>query len=755
MRKICLNGKWEFAFSKEPASELSPEDISWLPARVPGNVILDLQKNVIIPDPFFGLNTEKSRKYESYHFWYKRTFKVPKSFSGKRIELFLEGIDTFACIFLNGEKIGHTNNMLIPFSFDITERIDPGKENTILISLESPLNAVKDKNCSRAFASYDTLERLWARRPAHTYGWDITPRLVGAGIWKPIYLISHSPYEIKDIFIRTIEVQKEKALLWFRIEFDFPDEKHEELKVRIEGECDSSVFSKEEKVYGTTKDLTVEVEMPNLWWPYNLGRPNLYGIKVSFIKREEIIDEKSLNFGIRKIKLLQESQKDEGKSFIFQINGVKTFLLGTNWGPLDALHSRDKNRIPNVLKLVKEMNCNTVRVWGGGVYGDDMFYEICDQEGIMIWQDFAYACAVYPQKEEFLKIVKEEAIRVVKRLRNHCSLILWCGDNEVDWAYTGWYGMKINPLGNKINRIVLKEVCQLYDNSRPYWPSSPSSFSSPTKPNSSLEGDAHLWEHGTYFKDRFYSQDRSRFISEIGHLSCPNISSIRKFLPEDKIWPIDEEWWKHHFGTHKNPPFYPKRRELMEKAIECFFGEVPNNIEDYILASQVVQAEALKFWIERLRQRKWFCSGILWWNIIDCWPQFSDSIVDYYFKKKLAYDYIKKSQHPVLSCLGEPEDGKISLFLINDTLEDVKINWKIRVAWPERNLLLTGKSVLKPNQIIRSSRISADNLPKQSLLLIEYCYDSQKLCNHYLYCRPPFELSTYKKILKMIISKVS
>lgn len=750
MKKISLDGEWELAFSPEPASEFPPEDITWLPAKVPGNVLLDLKQAEIIPAPLFGLNTEKIRKYDFYHFWYKKKFKVPKNFMQETIELLFEGIDTFATTFLNGENIGCSDNMLVPFSFDITERIKPGEENDLLISLKSPLSAVKDKDYSGAFASFDTLERLWARRPAHSYGWDIAPRLVGAGIWRSVYLISHSLYEIKDIFIRTLEVQKKKAFLSFRINLNLPDEEPKDLRIKVEGNCSNSDFLKEEEVYFTTKDVTLEVKNPKLWWPYNLGRPNLYRIKISLIRGEKVIDEKRLDFGIRKIELLQELQEDGGKSFTFKINGVKTFILGTNWVPADAIHSRDKERTPEILKLAKEVNCNALRIWGGGVYEDDTFYEICDREGIMVWQDFAYACAIYPQKEEFLRMAREEAIKVVKRLRNHPSLILWCGDNEIDGAYTGWYKEKINPLENKINRIVLKEVCQIYDNSRPYWPSSPSSPSNPTEPNSPLEGDNHLWSHGTYFKDKFYCEDRSRFISEIGHLSCLSLSSIRRFLPEDKIWPVDEEYWSHHFGSHKNPPFQPKRRQAMEKVIRFFFGELPDTIEDYILASQIVQAEAFKFWIERARQRKWFCSGILWWNLIDSWPQFSDSVVDYYFQKKLAYGYIKRSQEPILLCLGEPKDGELILFLINDTLKRMEIDWKIRMVWPEEKMLLSGKSISGPNQVTIYDKISENILQNQSLLMIEYECDSRRLYNHYFYGPPSFKLSDYKKILNRI-----
>jgi len=750
MNKINLDGEWGLAFSPEPVSEFPPEDITWLPAKVPGNVLLDLKRAKIIPDPFFGVNTEEIRRYELYHFWYKKRFKVPKSFSGKRIELFCEGIDTFATVFLNGEEIGFSDNMLIPFAFDVTEGIKAGEENILLVSIKSPLISVKDRDCSGAFSSFDTLERLWARRPAHTYGWDIAPRLVGAGIWKSVFLCTHPPYEIKDVFVNAREIQEEKAILSFRVELSFPEGEAESMKIAVEGACGNSTYAKEEEVYFPTKDLTVEVKNPKLWWPYNLGSPNLYKIKVSLIKENKVLDEKKLDFGIRKIELLQETQQDKGRSFTFKINGMKTFLMGSNWVAVDAFHSRDKERIPEILNMVKDINCNSLRVWGGGVYEDELFYNICDQEGIMVWQDFSYACAIYPQQKEFLEIAREEAVKVIKQLRNHPSLIVWCGDNEIDYAYTGWYKEKEDPLHNKITRVVLKDACQLYDGSRPYLPSSPFTPSYPEEPNLPLEGDTHLWNPGTYFKDPFYGEDKSRFISEIGHLSCPSLSSIRKFLPGDKIWPIDREYWDHHFGSLRGSSYQPERLIAMENTVRVFFGGLPDNKEDYVLASQVVQAEAFKFWIERARQRKWCCSGILWWNLIDCWPQFSDSIVDYYFEKKLAYDYIKRSQEPVFMSLGEPQAGELTLFLINDTLKREEVNWKVSLLWPQEKILVSGQSVSEANQVTVCDKISEHILESPSLLMIEYEYGAAKLCNHYLYGHSPFTLNDYKKILEKI-----
>ncbi|MDI6829134.1 MAG: hypothetical protein QME62_11700, partial [Armatimonadota bacterium] len=310
-------------------------------------------------------------------------------------------------------------------------------------------------------------------------------------------------------------------------------------------------------------------------------------------------------------------------------------------------------------------NINMLRIWGGGIYEDPYFYRLCDERGIMIWQDFMFSCADYPQDEEFLSEVKYEAEKVVVGLRNHPSIVIWCGDNEVD-ATTIRPGKDISR--NAINRGVLPAVCARLDATRPYIWSSPCSPFGDPNPLSQREGDNHIWHHGMSYKDKVYIQDESRFVSEIGHLSIPWPESVQRFLPPESWWPPENKLWDFHFGTVEQ--FDPRRREALDKAIRNFGFERPDNLEDYALLTQIIQALAYKEWIEHCRRRKFSCGGLLYWNLYDSWPQFSDAVVDYYQNPKIAYYFIKRAFANLLVSLQDMGDGKVGVWLINDELRD-------------------------------------------------------------------------------------
>jgi len=759
MNRLSLDGNWELAYF--PEGSIKPENIvksdgeilTWIEAKVPGNCQLDLVRRGELPDPFVGLNTKMFRGQEFYEWWYRKKFFLGEEWRGKRLEILFEGIDTFATVWLNRKLVGEAKNMFIPHSFNITKHVKFNEKNTLLVRIRSADLSVRGKDLDGTYDVMHSYERLWARKAAHSFGWDICPRLVTTGLWRSVSIIPHKTPEIMDFFFKVIHADQKHARIVISVTLDLPRSDPGELYLEVYGHCDDSQFSSRRKVLTSFVEVYVDVVNPKLWWPRDLGSPNLYDVTLKLVKEGEILDEKHAHLGIRTVRLLQERQPDGGVSFIFVINGEKVFAKGSNWVPADAFHGRDIKRIPKILELFSDLNCNMIRVWGGGVYESDEFYNFCDREGIMVWQDFMYACAIYPQVDEFLDIARQEAEVIVRRLRNHPCIVLWCGDNEVDQLYAA---LGFNPSRNKISRVVLRDVCNRLDPTRPYWPSSPHTPSKPTEPNYPKEGDSHIWHHGTYFKAPEYSEDKSRFISEIGHLAAPHVDSIKQFISEGKVWPKDKDEWNHHFGTHVDLQFLPQRLQRMEDSIRKYFGKVPDRLEDYVLASQIVQAEALKFWIERARQRKFECGGILWWNVMDCWPQFSDAVVDYYFRKKLAYDYIKRVQRPLLISLSEQVADELPIIVINDTLNNVTVEFEVeayslkgKMPYKKRGRAEIPKNEKKCVGSVKIAELDSNANPPY-LFILRLSFDDKEFENHYLYGCIPFRLEDYKIFLDRI-----
>jgi beta-mannosidase len=343
---------------------------------------------------------------------------------------------------------------------------------------------------------------------------------------------------------------------------------------------------------------------------------------------------------------------------------------GSNWVPLDAFHSRDTERYGEALALVSDIGCNILRCWGGNVYEDTEFYDYCDRHGIMIWQDFGMACHSYPRTDEFKKLLEEEVGKVVKKLRNHPSVILWSGDNEVDEMK---FSLGEDPSYNVITRNWLPEFIRRHDIDRPYLPSSP--YLGKGVPRSEVS-ESHQWGPRDYFKSDFYKKNTAHFISETGYHGCPAPESIKKFITADKVWPYEnnDEWILH--STDQNGD--DGRVMLMEKQIRYLFGIKPDNLDDYAEASQISQAEAKKYFIERMRVGRPYKTGVIWWNLLDGWPQLSDAIVDYYFVKKLAYTYIKRTQAPFSIISDEADsEGMLSVYACNDSLDAPKGHYEI------------------------------------------------------------------------------
>ena len=480
------------------------------------------------------------------------------------------------------------------------------------------------------------------------------------------------------------------------------------------------------------------VDRPKLWWPYGYGDPNLYDATLRIYSRGVCVHELTTRFGIRTVEL-QRTPVTNGEDgcFRFLVNGVEVMCRGSNWVPLDAFHSRDAERYAEALALVKDIGCNILRCWGGNVYEDHPFYDFCDENGILIWQDFSMACYTYPECEDFYEQMRREVRSVVREFRHHPCILLWSGDNEIDYAYM--IGRDTLPSMNTITRRVIPEVVRMNDIGRPYLESSPYEDDRLKTERGIYASEAHLWGVRDYYKSDFYKQSKAHFVSETGYHGCPSMNSIRKFITPENVFPYHNSEWNLH-STDQDDRSH--RVMLMEDQIRQLFGEVPTDPDTYALASQISQAEAKKYFIERVRVQRPRMSGVIWWNLLDGWPQMSDAVVDYYFEKKLAYHYIKRSQAPFAIVADELYDFKLPIYACNDTLTER--HGHVRIYDADTNeTLFDGNITAAANTSTRIADLRI-YFSEHRLLLMEWQLDDG-VCgaNHYLCGFPPFDLSKY------------
>ena len=699
MLKNCFDlcGTWTMFYAENRNVKKIKEDItttadakrliySAVEGTVPGNFELDLHKAGLIGDPYFGMNTLEMQKLENLHLWYCRTF----TFHGTADEntfLRFEGIDTVAEIYLNGKLLQKVSNMFLTYEIPVPVLIDG--ENDLVVHILPATIAVREYALPVSTnAQKYNYESLYIRKAASMYGWDIMPRIVSAGIWRPVSLIQKKTDRIDDVFIYPIRANEHHATLSVFYNLTIDKDFLHDFSIRVKGVCGDSTFAGEREILHTSQRIDVYVDNPKLWWPKNAGDANLYDVTVELLYCGQVVDTKTLRTGIRTVELSRTSTTDkDGKGdFCFIINGKRVFAMGTNWVPMDAFHSNDVNRIQPAIDMAVDLGCNIIRLWGGNVYENQKFFDLCDEHGIMVWQDFGMGCAAYPQERKFLDMIAPEIEFVIKQCRNHPSLVMWAGDNECDQAFS-WAGTRRDPnISNIVTRKLIPDLLRIHDFTRPYLPSSPYMDEYAYATQAPISED-HLWGPRDYFKGDYYKNTVCHFASETGYHGCPSPKSLEKFMTKETLWPIfDEngipgkEWLVHAacMRADMSDP-YSYRIGLMANQVKTLFSEMPDNLDDFALMSQISQAEAKKYFIERFRITRGRRNGIIWWNLVDGWPQISDAIVDYNYCKKLAYHYIKRSQQPVVLAFDEPEtDTAMTLYGVNDTTKDVTVSYRVR-----------------------------------------------------------------------------
>lgn len=643
-----LNKNWKFRILPNCSEEKSFGKLienKWYCAEVPGTIHTDLMTEGIIDDPFYSDNELKISWINNYNWEYELQFNSDSINLSKEYSLLFEGLDTIAEIRLNGELLGNADNMFIEHRYSVTKLLKD--KNILKIVFQSPINYGKKLESEMgklqvALAS----ERVYLRKAQYSFGWDWGPSFPTVGIWKDVYLIEEPTHKIDDVKFDTLNISKNHADLLLQFNLAGELEKVERLEINLCFE-DSEKKDIIENISDSQIVHSIKLDSPKLWYPNGLGDANLYNLSIKvFDHNNNSIAVFKKNVGIRKTELILKNENEEN-SFYFKINNSKVFIKGVNWIPADSFLPRvDSSKYDKLLSLAKDANVNMVRVWGGGVYENDEFYNICDRLGLLVWQDFMFACGAYPEHNKFIENVTEEVKQNVIRLRLHPSIAIWCGNNENEWGWTQNETLPIEEMsGYKIYHKIIPNLLQSLDNIRPYWPSSP--FGNSIAPNNSDEGNTHQWNIWSMWQD--YTEvknDKSKFVSEFGFQGPANLDTFKKCLPKEN-YIIQDRLFE----------FHNKQVEGPERLTRFLSGHLPlvTEFEDYIYLTQLNQGFALKTCIEHWRSND-VTNGSIIWQLNDCWPVTSWAIVDSEIKPKLAYHFVKNIFNNIILLINEKEN---------------------------------------------------------------------------------------------------
>lgn len=658
--------------------EFSQEGFSlWYPATIPGCIHTDLLNNALIPDPYLGINEKNVQWIENNNWTYRTDFILTDSFLFKKnIFLLFEGLDTYSEVFLNNTSILQANNMFRPWKVDCKKYLISGK-NELLIHFTSVVSEAKHAYSDLpAPLPYD--ERVMARKAQYQFGWDWGPRLVTMGIWKPVQLIAWDQARINDFWYqqKSLDDKNAKLLFFCEIESDSNHKADFELMIRdiVVKKVNVSIF----KGLNTIQ-IPYTIQKPELWWPSGIGKQNLYNIKIRLSSDKQLIDSFALKIGLRTIELITQNDTT-GSSFYFQINGLPIFAKGANYIPQESFPSHfDSSKYQHLLSDAKASRMNMLRVWGGGIYENDYFYQLCDEKGLLVWQDFMFACNMYPGDSLYINNVSQEITANVKRLRNHPSLTLWCGNNEVDEGWNNWGMQKQFSLSAQDSARIWNDYLNLFhrlipDILKKTDPSTPYHSSSPLygwgRKESMTAGDSHYW--GIWWGNQpfeVFNTKVPRFMSEYGFQGFPSNNTLNSFTGVD-----DRYLFSEVIKAHEK---HPRGFELINAAMQRDYW-IPDTFTKYSLLSQFVQARAIKIAIEAHRRARPRCMGSLYWQFNDCWPAISWSGIDYYGNWKAAQYTIKETfSNIILSTVIE--NSILKVYGISDSNLAIPATLKIKI----------------------------------------------------------------------------
>nr|WP_081625216.1 glycoside hydrolase family 2 protein [Paenibacillus massiliensis] len=681
----------------------SADEEQWLPAQVPGCVHTDLLQSGRIDDPFYGTNEHRLQWVDKQDWEYAATLHVDSDWLQLDVlELVFEGLDTYANVYVNGQQVLTADNMFRIWRVDIRAYLTPG-ENALLVRFRSPIQEDLPKLEKLGYelpAPNDQSElgelgsrkvSVFARKAPFHYGWDWGPRFVTSGIWREVRLEGWSTASLTDFCIRQDEVTAAEAKLTALVEVACTEAVAGQLLVSGAG----GEWSMEVNLPPGQHvlELPMDIREPELWWSRGLGEAKLHTFRATLKQGTELLSEHEVRTGLRSVRLVRE-RDEAGASFYLELNGIPVFCKGANHIPNDSFVTEvTSDRYLHEIRSAVESNMNMLRVWGGGIYEADVFYDLCDEHGILVWQDFMFACSMYPGDERFLHSVKQEAADQLRRLRHHPSIALWCGNNEIDSAWShyveerGW-GWKQSFTHEQREQLwadyeavfhqILPDRVQELMPEIPYWPSSPlvdlTGDDRQHTRNDSTEGDIHYWGvwHNSEPFDN-YSKYVGRFMSEYGFQSFPDYRTVRTYAEEQELALESEVMLAHQKNGRGN--------QLIKTYMDRYMQE-SRDFVSFMHMSQILQADAMGMAIEAHRRRKPYCMGTLYWQMNDCWPVASWASMDYYGRWKAAQYTIKRSFKDIMLSIElltedseQAEDQHrniISIHLINDTLEPLE-----------------------------------------------------------------------------------
>ena len=674
MQKISLNGNWKVKNVLTGAE---------YPATVPGDIHNDLVKANVIPDPYYSDNANKCGWVTEQDWLYETTFTVTKEMLQSKLKLVFAGIDTYSEILVNGKKIADTDNMFLRYDFVVNDYVKEG-ENTLAVNLISIKEAAKQFPEEGYFGCFN-VQRIFMRKAQCHFSWDWAPNFPAMGIWQDVELDVLDGGEIKSVTVHPY--LDGRASFFVHLSEDFDNENIGDKSIKIKVFDSDVTVEKTFAVDGYKNACNIVVEAPKLWWPVSMGEPNLYNFEVTLVENSKETYKKSGRFGFRTVELEQSPIEENKFACKFKINGKEIFLKGANWIPLDIMTGCiTKEKYEAAINKAMDANFNCLRVWGGGIYEKDVFFDICDEKGILVWQDIQLACADIPDDYPgFADRMIEEVEYQITRIQYHPSFFVSTGGNEK----TGAFG-KQKSRGDRLVYYTLRGLCQHLDGTRPYMPSSPYSFTDGG--NSLNSGDSHVNSYQTAraegkmgeFREILMNLDAS-MASEIAVQGASRLEGLKKYIPEDKLWPVNDIY-DLHFTRN---PYDGTGTTFVEQQIEAagiLFGEA-DNVNDFVKKSMALHSEFVKADSEFHRARMARCGGAMFWMFSDIWPSGTWAIVDYYLIPKAAYYSAKRSYAPITPVITKIK-GETALYVINDTLNEVKATLTLRYTDANGNISL-------------------------------------------------------------------
>lgn len=741
-----LNSGWEFRRADENI---------WRKATVPGTVHTDLLAHKLIPDPFAGANEKGLQWIDKKDWEYRTTFDIPAGiFANDAIALDFTGLDTYADVYLNDSLILRAQNMFVGKEVAV-KSIARQQGNTLRILFHSPIMHDMPKFMQDRLVypagndASDIPLSVHARKAPYHYGWDWGPRYVTSGIWRPVYLRGWNKAQLKDAWIKQQQLTDAAASLEASLTVDVQQAGAYTAIVQSGNKAFAAQKLQTTLQAGKqTINIPFNIRQPKRWWPNGLGEAYLYPVTISILHGKDTLQQLTRRIGLRTVEVVN-APDNEGTSFFLKVNGKPVFMKGTNYIPSDNFLPRvTDDRYRKMFHDMVISHFNMVRIWGGGIYENDIFYDLADEKGILVWQDFMFACTLYPSDPAFLAQVKEETAYNIRRLRNHPSLALWCGNNEIavaikNWgwkdgyAYTDAQWASLLKGYETLFQELLRDEVKEHDPSRFYLPSSP--ISNWGRAEDFRNGDNHYWGvwHGMEWFEAFTTHV-PRFMSEFGFQSFPDIHTVRRFADTT-------QWDIHSFVMQSHQKSFTRGNAAIQTYMDHYYHR-PKNFPGFLYMSQVLQAEGMKIGMEAHRRNMPFCMGTLYWQFNDTWPGASWSGIDYYGRWKALQYFVQKAYVPVLVSIAA-EEGQVRAYVVNDLMKDEKARLELTLMDLEGKVIkrIEEKVLAKSNTSHIAWRMDKDAIlqgadPRKVILYAKLVNENQTLSENVFYFVAPREL---------------